>query len=95
MLGIYAHPLEAESRAHSDLSREVQAVLRGHETCKAALSVEAAPQLLAGSGTHSGFVAWKGDGPGVGIRASAQLSQVPCAYDDPNHDADPLTEEPA
>ncbi|CAN5643475.1 SDR family oxidoreductase [soil metagenome] len=87
--GFYAHMLAGEARAHADLSKDVQAVLRGHETCKAALSVEVvAPQLEAGDAAHSGFVAWKGDGPGVGIRASAELSQVPCAYDDPNHDAE-------
>ena len=33
-----------------------------------------------------GFVAWSGEGPGVGIRASALLSQIPCAYDDVAHD---------
>ena len=36
----------------------------------------------------TGFVAWRGgDGPGVGIRASAMLSQIPCAYDDTTNDA--------
>ena len=40
------------------------------------------------SGDATGFVAWRGDGPGVGIRASAQLSQVPCAYDDATNDAE-------
>ncbi len=39
-------------------------------------------------GEASGFVAWRGDGPGVGIRTSALLSQVPCAYDDAANDAE-------
>lgn len=37
-------------------------------------------------GRPTGFVAWGGDGPGVGIRSSALLSQVPCAYDDATKD---------
>jgi len=60
---------------------------------------EPQPQALGG-GAHaraaegaeaanaSGFVAWRGDGPGVGIRSSALLSQVPCAYDDATNDAE-------
>jgi NAD(P)-dependent dehydrogenase (short-subunit alcohol dehydrogenase family) len=96
--GFYAHMLDAESRPFDELSPEVQAVLRGHEACKSALAMEAAPAphaQLVGPGGHggasgvsdaSGFVTWKGDGPGVGIRASALLSQVPCAYDEPGND---------
>ncbi|MDB4944596.1 MAG: L-fuco-beta-pyranose dehydrogenase [Labilithrix sp.] len=85
--GFYTHMLDLEQRPFDSLPPGVQSVLAGHEECKAALSVsghhgpEALPQ-------GAGFVAWSGDGPGVGIRSSALLSQVPCAYDDPTNDAE-------
>ena len=93
--GFYAHMLDLEQRPWGSLPRELQSVLGGHEAVKAALAVgpDEAPALGAGvgGGMHAGgvgFVAWHGDGPGVGIRASAQLSQVPCGYDDASNDAE-------
>ena len=87
--GFYAHMLEEERRPFDELAPGVQAVLRGHEACKAALSIGTTSHAgLQAAATATGFVAWRGDGPGVGIRASAQLSQVPCAYDDATHDAE-------
>jgi NAD(P)-dependent dehydrogenase (short-subunit alcohol dehydrogenase family) len=94
--GFYAHMVDLETRPFDDLAPEVQHVLRGHETCKAALALEASPtpELTGSNGAaksngHAiaeGFVAWGGDGPGTGIRSSALLSQVPCAFDDATHD---------
>ncbi|AKV00985.1 L-fuco-beta-pyranose dehydrogenase [Labilithrix luteola] len=86
--GFYAHLLDLETRPFRDLSPAVQSVLRGHEECKSTLSLEArdVQALPQASGDPSGFVAWSGDGPGVGIRSSAMLSQVPCAYDDASRD---------
>ena len=95
--GFYAHMLELEQRPWDSLPRELKSVLDGHEACKAALSVgETGHALVSGGRTNgdaTGFVAWRGgpgmeEGPGVGIRASAQLSQVPCAYDDATNDAE-------
>jgi NAD(P)-dependent dehydrogenase (short-subunit alcohol dehydrogenase family) len=93
--GFYAHMLELEQRPFDSLPPELQAVLGGHEACKAAMSLGEPPPAaralgpdMARAGEAGGFVAWRGDGPGVGIRASALLSQVPCAYDDPSHDAE-------
>ena len=91
--GFYTHMLDLELRPFAELQPAVQSVLRGHEACKDAMAFEAAPAPTAlgarrGEGDASGFVAWRGDGPGVGIRASAQLSQVPCAYDDATNDAE-------
>lgn len=86
----YAHMLDMERRAFAELPSAVQSVLHAHEECKAGMAVEAAPALEQGSGHaagSTGFVAWRGgDGPGVGIRASAMLSQIPCAYDDTSRD---------
>ena len=93
--GFYAHMLELEQRPYDSLPPQLQTVLRGHEACKAAMAFgpgEAGEHsLVAGgraTGDATGFVAWRGDGPGVGIRSSALLSQVPCAYDDATNDAE-------
>ena len=93
--GFYRHMLELEQLPLDALPKELRSVLQGHEACKAAMSLGAgeeheAPQSLVarGSAAATGFVAWRGDGPGVGIRASALLSQVPCAYDDATRDAE-------
>jgi NAD(P)-dependent dehydrogenase (short-subunit alcohol dehydrogenase family) len=63
-------------------------VLGGHEACKAALALGPAEHRHDAIAPAGGFVAWRGDGPGVGIRSSALLSQVPCAYDDATNDAE-------
>jgi NAD(P)-dependent dehydrogenase (short-subunit alcohol dehydrogenase family) len=89
--GFYAHLLDAEQRAFAELSPAVRSVLRGHEECKAALSADGSRALPRGSGESTelaGFVGWRGDGPGIGIRSSALLSQLPCAYDDSSKDAE-------
>ncbi len=93
--GFYTHMLALESAPYADLSKEVRQVLRGHEACKQALSLNAQPDAdeanaLALRGT--GLAAWHGGAPGIGIFAPAQLSQIPCAYDD---DTDPAQLFPA
>jgi NAD(P)-dependent dehydrogenase (short-subunit alcohol dehydrogenase family) len=81
--GFYAHLLDLEQRPFGDLPAPVRSVLGAHEECKSAMAV---PQLDAGP-ANAGFVAWRGgDGPGIGIRNSALLSQIPCAYDDASRD---------
>ncbi|MCM2282761.1 MAG: SDR family NAD(P)-dependent oxidoreductase [Bdellovibrionaceae bacterium] len=90
--GFYAHLMPNEGRAFSDLPQGAQMVLRGHEECKAQL--EAASSFSSSSSvvvaalggniaSESALpVAWHGpQAPGVGIRASAQLSQIPYSYD--------------
>ena len=79
--GFYAHLLEQEARAFGDLSPEVQSLLHGHEACKSGLSEPALALINHGHVDPSGVVAWRGGGPGIGIRASAMLSQIPCAED--------------
>lgn len=90
--GFYAHMLDLEQRPWESLPAQVQRVLRDHEACKTALSLESGghaqpANVVDGAQRSTGFVAWRGDGPGVGIRHSAQLSQIPCAYDDSTNDA--------
>ena len=79
----YGHLLDGEMRAHDTLPREIASVLRKHERCKEILEDASAPAVAS---DRAGFVAWSGDGPGMGIRASALLSQLPCAYDDASRD---------
>ncbi|APR79182.1 L-fuco-beta-pyranose dehydrogenase [Minicystis rosea] len=90
--GFYAHMLELEQRPWDRLPRELQLVLGGHEACKSALAVGDGGGAALGTGGRNagdaaGLVAWAGEGPGVGIRSSALLSQMPCVYDDPLNDA--------
>lgn len=89
--GFYAHLLDLETRAFGDLPDAMAGLLRRHEECKAAMSLDAPddPRALTKSEprTPAGFVAWTGEGPGIGLRASAAMSQIPCAYDDVAEDA--------
>jgi len=87
--GFYAHMLDLEQRPFDSLPRELRSVLGGHEAVKAALAVgPVEAHVLGAEAGGAGFVAWHGDGPGIGIRSSAELSQVPCAYDDASNDAE-------
>ena len=63
---------------------------RARRRCAVGASGHALRSGGRANGDATGFVgvARDGDGPGVGIRASAQLSQVPCAYDDATNDAE-------
>lgn len=75
--GFYAHLMARETLPFAQLSAEVQEILRPHETCKAHLSA-----LSATSDTDSNLpVTWHAQGPGVGLRHSAKLSQIPYSYD--------------
>jgi len=85
--GFYAHLLDLERQPFAELPGAMRSVLGAHEECKAAMSIEPPHALPHANGSSAGFVAWRGgDGPGLGLRASAMLSQVPCAYDDSTQD---------
>jgi NAD(P)-dependent dehydrogenase (short-subunit alcohol dehydrogenase family) len=74
--GFYSHLMENELLPVSQLPVEAQKILSEHENCK--------KQLFKFSGTDPDSklpVQWHGQGPGIGIRASAQLSQIPYSYD--------------
>ena len=90
----YAHLVEQEALAARELSARAQPLLRGYEACKRALSLgEHAGADGAGGGAHLapagggiesnlGLQAWPASVPGIGILAPAQLSQIPCAFDE-------------
>lgn len=76
--GFYAHLMENELLNFHDLSSEAQIILKNHQDFKIELN-----QLTHGDlSTEKALpVAWHGEGPGIGIRASAELSQIPYSYD--------------
>lgn len=74
--GFYAHMMEKETMMFSQLPEEAQKLLADHEECKSQLN------RLSGVEQDSKLpVQWHGQGVGVGLRASAELSQIPYSYD--------------
>ncbi len=76
--GFYAHMLPDEMRRVAELPQSARVLLEHFEECKKTL-VSFAKDSLA---TESSLpVSWNGRVPGIGLRASAALSQIPYAYD--------------
>ncbi|HEX9641118.1 MAG TPA: SDR family oxidoreductase, partial [Candidatus Krumholzibacteria bacterium] len=79
--GFYEHLLDFESRPPEELPEGLRPVLRAQYECIAAL--ETVPRLATGAHERDGgLVAWSGGGAGLGLRASARLSQVRYDFDD-------------
>ncbi len=74
----YAHLMENESRLFGDLPSDAQKLLGNHQQCTAALHDSVGVKAEVSSGLP---VSWNGKLPGIGIRESAKLSQIPYAYD--------------
>jgi NAD(P)-dependent dehydrogenase (short-subunit alcohol dehydrogenase family) len=76
--GFYAHLMPNERRPLSDLPKEAQLLLGSFEKFKGELNA-----ICASKSAHDSTlpVAWHGQGPAIGVRASAELSQVPYSYD--------------
>ena len=74
--GFYSHMMDRELLSFSELPKEVKSLLVDHESCKDQLN------QLSGDESDSKLpVQWHGHGPGIGLRASAKLSQIPYSYD--------------
>jgi NAD(P)-dependent dehydrogenase (short-subunit alcohol dehydrogenase family) len=74
--GFYAHLMENERKPVGVLPEGARSILKAHEECKRQLNA------VVGTVTDSNLpVAWHAATPGVGIRASAELSQIPYSYD--------------
>lgn len=76
--GFYAHMMANEKLKLQDLPKNTQILLMNYESCK--------NHLLTFSQSNVGNelalpISWNGKLPGVGIRASAALSQIPYVYD--------------
>jgi NAD(P)-dependent dehydrogenase (short-subunit alcohol dehydrogenase family) len=76
--GFYAHLMANERRALSDLPPQAAGLLGAFEVCKSQLNALCTSREDQGANLP---VAWHEHGPGVGIRASAELSQIPYSYD--------------
>ena len=76
--GFYAHLMEHEKSGFSSLSKEAQQLLADHEECKKQV------QSLCpnDNGRNAALpVAWHNQNPGIGLRESARLSQIPYSHD--------------
>jgi len=76
--GFYAHLMDNEMKAFPDLPQTAQLLLSSFEECKNHL-LSFSPSSLSGEAALP--ITWTGKAPGIGLRASAQLSQIPYAYD--------------
>ncbi|MBI3313928.1 MAG: SDR family oxidoreductase [Candidatus Omnitrophica bacterium] len=76
--GFYAHLMANEKLAFLDLPRDTQRLLKDYEECKNELISYSASNLQK---EEALAVSWIGRAPGIGLRASASLSQIPYAYD--------------
>jgi NAD(P)-dependent dehydrogenase (short-subunit alcohol dehydrogenase family) len=76
--GFYAHLMETENRDMELLPENAQMLLGQYGKCISRLASGRAENI----GEEKALpVTWKGSAPGVGLRMSAQLSQIPYAYD--------------
>jgi NAD(P)-dependent dehydrogenase (short-subunit alcohol dehydrogenase family) len=76
--GFYAHLMETEQKEVSSLSPKAAMLLDNYQECVAQVTTD----LPAGRGEQDGLpVSWSGNAPGIGLRQSAQLSQIPYSYD--------------
>jgi len=75
--GFYEHLMEKELLPFHEHEPSVQKLLASHHTCLNIIG-QVSP---SGKDTSSLAVTWKEEAPGLGLRASAQLSQIPYSYD--------------
>lgn len=75
--GFYAHLMENEERQIASLPKQAQELLLDHTDCLEELKV-----LTTGISSNQNMpVTWHGPEPGIGLRASAKLSQIPYSFD--------------
>lgn len=75
--GFYGHLLENERRSFNECSDDVKLILQAYQECKQKLF----PSEPSTSGATALTIAWDGKMRGVGLSASAALSQVPYTHD--------------
>ncbi|MBA3011790.1 MAG: SDR family oxidoreductase [Proteobacteria bacterium] len=76
--GFYAHLMDVETRDVAQLPKDAQSLLDEHQACISQLEYSPSDNL----GDEKALpVTWNGSAPGVGLRLSAQLSQIPYSYD--------------
>ena len=75
--GFYQHLMPNEERAISTLPKYAADLLKDHVSCLDELKV----LTTAASPNQNMPVTWHGPEPGIGLRASAKLSQIPYSFD--------------
>ncbi len=75
--GFYSHLMENEERPITSLPQQVQDLLSHHTDCLQELKL----LTLGVSSNQNMPVTWHGPEPGIGLRASAKLSQIPYSFD--------------
>jgi NAD(P)-dependent dehydrogenase (short-subunit alcohol dehydrogenase family) len=76
--GFYAHLMENETKAVGQLPMDAQSLLAGYRSCISRLEFGQTDPV----GKENALpVTWNGASPGIGLRMSAQLSQIPYSYD--------------
>ena len=76
--GFYAHLMQNELQSRQNYSKQVQKLMRNYNECVKQLNTFTNENLI---GKKELPVAWDGKIPGIGLSASAQLSQIPYSYD--------------
>ncbi len=75
--GFYSHLMANETLSPGQLSREVHALLADHNDCLQELKM-----LTSNAAANQNLpVSWHGAEPGIGLKASAKLSQIPYSFD--------------
>lgn len=75
--GFYQHLMDKENLPVDQLPLQAQELLQDHINCLMELK-----NFTAGAGNNQNLpVTWHGPEPGIGLRASAKLSQIPYSFD--------------
>ena len=75
--GFYHHLMANEELPIATLSKTAQSLLSDHYNCLLELK-----ELTSGASSNQNMpVTWHGPEPGIGLRASAKLSQIPYSFD--------------
>lgn len=75
--GFYTHLMANEERPIESLPKSAQELLSDHSGC-----LDELKSLTTGASTNKNMpVTWHGPEPGIGLRASAKLSQIPYSFD--------------
>ncbi len=77
--GFYQHLMDKEAMPFEELPPSVKEVLNNHNTCLQELR---SLSSISTNNQHTNLpVSWHGSEPGIGLRASAKLSQIPYSFD--------------
>jgi NAD(P)-dependent dehydrogenase (short-subunit alcohol dehydrogenase family) len=82
----YSHLMDLESRRFESLPDRMQRILYEHEGLKMRLGGHSTRSRLAPAGAGNWLEILQDPGPGIGIRQSASLSQIPYHFEDLRHD---------